>query len=117
MAPRTGRKAQSKGSETPLRRSKRGKQDDAVDVEEKKISKPDELNTDADSINSPPKVLRRSRRSNNEEGAAEPQQGPNVPGESVQADHNLGDGVGTRFVSDVREPAEQESVMLERALQ
>ena len=120
MAPKSASKAQSKGSDTTLRRSRRRKQDDTADVQENIAPKSDglegKLTTEADLITSPPKILRKSGRSNSRKGAARAQQGLSATEESVQADYNHGQGVATSFLSGASERLEQDHILLERAL-
>ena len=120
MAPRNASKAQSKGVNTPLRRSRRGKQDDTADVQENIAPKSDELegklSTEAELITSPQKVLRQSARSHSKKVAAGAQQGLSAPEESVQADYNHGVDVATSFVSGAGERVEHDHILLERAL-
>lgn len=120
MAPRNASKAQSTGSETPLRRSRRGKQDDTASVQKQIDPNSDEpkgkQSTAADLIRSPQRVLRQRGRSNKQEEVARPQQSPRVLEDFVQAGGNLGKGVRTRSSSGAREGAEQERVLLENAL-
>ena len=72
--------------------------------------------TNADSTDSPRRILRQPGRSNHKEEAARAQQGPSVPKESVRAGYNRGEGVRTSFVSRAHEHAEQERLLLESTL-
>ncbi|KAL8788749.1 MAG: hypothetical protein Q9195_007156 [Heterodermia aff. obscurata] len=114
MAPRTVRKARTKGSDTPLRRSRRGKQDEAAYQTGPESDEPKgKQSTDADLITSPQRVLREPKRSNNKEEAARAQQVPNIPEESVQADLNRGEDARTKSVSGAHEQVEQEDLAID----
>ena len=120
MAPRNVRKAQTKGSETPLRRSRRLMGNDIANFQEKIPARSDELegkqSTDVNLVNSPRTAFGRSGRSNKEKNTARTRQNPIALEESVLADYNSEEGVGTRFVSGVGERPEQGGISLERAL-